>query len=101
MRVQGFIRTPLAAFIVGLVVCTFVPACHAAGANKQAPPEQQKRLTAIQAKGTQASLTVFPVVMGDDAAFNKDVGGVVAVLLEVVCCINCSWCSVCDTPTSL
>lgn len=67
MRDDGFIRMPLAAFMVALVVGTLVPACRAGGANKQVPPEQQKRLEAMQAEGTKASLTVFPVVMGDGA----------------------------------
>ena len=53
-----------------------------AAANLPAPPEQQQRFEAIQAKGTKASLTVFPVVMGDSAALNRDVADVVALLLE-------------------
>ncbi|MGB2988315.1 MAG: hypothetical protein WBE26_20790 [Phycisphaerae bacterium] len=80
MRDDGFIRMPLAAFMVALVVGTLVPACRAGGANKQVPPEQQKRLEAMQAEGTKASLTVFPVVMGDSA--QKDVADVLALLLE-------------------
>jgi len=81
MRDRGFIRTAL---VVGLAVglVALVPACQATGANKQVPPEQQKRFEAMRTKGTQASLTVFPVVMGDSAAFNKDVADVVALLLE-------------------
>ncbi len=80
MTVQGFIRMPLAALMVGLVAYTVVPACRAAGTNKQVPPEQQKRFEAMQAKGTQASLTVYPLVMGDSAF--KDVADVLALLLE-------------------
>ncbi len=80
MRVQGFIRMPLAVFMVGLVVCTFVLTYRAGGGNKQIPPEQEKRLKAMQGKGTKASLTVFPVVMGDGAL--KDVADVLALLLE-------------------
>ena len=82
MRGQNFIRMSLAALTVGLALHAFLPGCQASGVNKQVPPEQQKRLEAMQAKGTQASLRVFPVVMGDDAAFNKGVADVVAVLLE-------------------
>ena len=82
MSDQGSIRMPLAAFTVAFVVCTFMPACRAGGPSKQLPPEQQQRLEVIQAKGTQASLTVFPVVMGDSAALNRDVADVVALLLE-------------------
>ena len=82
MRSNGFIRMPLAAWTVGLAVLAFVPGCQATGGNRQISPEQQKRLEAMQAKGTRASLTVFPVGMGDSAAFNKDVAGVLALLLE-------------------
>jgi len=48
MRVQGFIRTTWVALMAVLVVCTFVPRCRAAGAAKQAPPEQQKRVKGMQ-----------------------------------------------------
>ena len=82
MKDHDFIRRPLAALTAGLAVCAFVAACQAAGANGPVPREQQKRFEAMRAKGTQASLTVFPVVMGDSAAFNKDVAGVLALLLE-------------------
>ena len=75
---------PLAALTVGLAVHLLVPGCQALGGTKQLPPEQQKRFDAIRAKGTQTSLTVFPVVMGDSAAFNRDIAGVVVVLLEKV-----------------
>jgi hypothetical protein len=80
MRDHDFIRMPLAALMAGLVALAIVPESGAAGANKQAPPEQQKRFDAMQAKGTQASLTVFPVVMGDSTF--KDVADVLALLLE-------------------
>ncbi len=79
MKGLGFVRTPLAALAVGLAVHAFVPACRVAEA-KQVPPEQQKRFEAMQAKGAQASLTVFPVVMGGRAF--KDVANVLALLLE-------------------
>ncbi|MCZ6651981.1 MAG: hypothetical protein O7D91_03015 [Planctomycetota bacterium] len=82
MRDHDFIRMPWVALMAGLVALAIVPACQASGGNKQVPPEQQKRLEAMQAEGTQASLTVFPVIMGDSAALNKDVADVVAVLLE-------------------
>ncbi|MCH7885327.1 MAG: hypothetical protein IIC01_08765 [Planctomycetes bacterium] len=82
MRDQAFIRMPLVGLMVGLAVHAFVPGCQASAGNKQVPPEQQKRFEAMQAKGTKASLTVFPVVMGDSAALNKGVADVVAVLLE-------------------
>jgi len=80
MRAQGFIRVPLAAFMVVLVVGTLLPACRAGGTNKQASPEQQKRFATMQAKGTEASLTVFPAIMGDGA--QKEVADVLALLLE-------------------
>jgi len=82
MRDQGFIQMPLAVLTAGLAVFAFAPGCQANGGNKQMSPEQQKRFDALRAKGTKASLTVFPVVMGDSAALNKGVAGVVAVLLE-------------------
>jgi hypothetical protein len=71
---------PLAALMAGLVALAIVPESGAAEANKQVSPEQQKRFEAMQAKGTQASLTVFPVVMVDSAL--KDVADVLALLLE-------------------
>jgi len=46
------------------------------------PPEQQKRFEALRDQATGASMTVFPVDLGDNAAFNKDVGAVLALLLE-------------------
>ncbi len=82
MRSHGLIRMPLVALMAGSVALAIVPACHASGGNKQVPLEQQERLEAMQAKGTQASLTVFPVIMGDSEAFNRDVADVVAVLLQ-------------------
>ena len=80
MRGLGFIRMPLAALTVGLAVHAFVPGCQASGSNKKVPPEQQKRLEAMQVEGTQASVTVFPAVVGDSA--QKDVADVLALLLE-------------------
>ncbi len=80
MRSHGLIRMPLAALMAGLVVLAIVPACQASGGNKQVPPEQQKRFEAMQTKGTQASLTVLPVVMLDSAF--EDVADVLALLLE-------------------
>ena len=82
MSGHDFIKARWAALIMLLVPCTVLPSCRSAGANNQIPPEQQKRFEAMQAKGPQASLTVFPVVMGDSAALNKGVGEVVALLLE-------------------
>ena len=81
MRSHDLIRRPLVALMAGLVALAIVPACQARGGNRQVPLEQQERLDTMRAKGTQASLTVFPVIMGDSEAFNKDVADVVAVLL--------------------
>jgi len=80
MRDQRTKRIPLVASTLGFVALAFVPACQANGGIKQVSPEQQKRVAAIQAKGTQTSLTVFPVVIGDGAL--KDVADVLALLLE-------------------
>ena len=66
--------------MAGLAALAIVPESRGAEANTQVSPEQQKRLEAMQAKGTQASLTVFPVVMGDSTF--KDVADVLALLLE-------------------
>ncbi len=82
MSGHDFIKARWAALVMVLVPCTVLPSCRSAEANNQIPPEQQKRFEAMQAKGTQASLTVFPVVIGDSAALNKGVGDVVALLLE-------------------
>ena len=82
MRSHGLIRMPSVTLKAALVALAIVPACQVSGGNNQVPPEQHKRLKAMQEKGTQASLTVFPVVMGDSAALNKDIADVVAVLLE-------------------
>ncbi len=80
MRDLGFIRMPLAALTVAVAVHAFVAACQASGGNKQVSPEQQKRLKAMQAEGTQASMTVFPAVIGDSAL--KEAAEVLALLLE-------------------
>ncbi len=80
MRGHDFIRMPLVVLMAGLVALAIVPESGGAGANKQAPPEQQERFEAMQAKGTQASLTVFPVAMLDSTF--KDVADVLALLLE-------------------
>ncbi len=82
MRHQHFMRTLLAASTLSLIAGGSLQA-YAPGpgqAVKPVPPEQQKRLEAMQAKGTRASLTVFPVVMAGDAF--KDVADVLALLLE-------------------
>lgn len=80
MNVQGCMRMPFAAVTVLLVVHAFVPGCQAGGDKRETPPAQQQRLAAIRAEGTGASLTVFPVVVGDSAM--KDAGDVLALLLE-------------------
>lgn len=88
MRVRGFSSAPLAALMVTLVVHTVVPGCRAAGADKQVPPQQQKRLEAMRAKGAEASLTIFPVVLWDTketkaaGGMARDVGNVVGLMLE-------------------
>lgn len=73
-----FIRIPL----VGLAVIAPLMGCQSGGSNGQVLPDQSKRFEVMRAKGTQASMTVFPVVIGDSAALNNDVASVVALLLE-------------------
>ncbi|MCH8914038.1 MAG: M4 family metallopeptidase [Planctomycetes bacterium] len=82
MRSHGLIRVRLVALMAGLVALVIVPACQASGGKNQVPPEQQERLKTMRKQGANASLTVFPVIMGDSAALNKDVADVVALLLE-------------------
>ncbi len=82
MRIQELNHTTFAVLTVGLAVGALVPGCQTSGGNKQVPPEQLKRFEVMRAKGTQASLTVFPVAVGDDASFNRDVASVMALLLE-------------------
>ena len=59
------------------------------GANGRVPPEQQKRLEAMQAKGTKAPLTILPVVISATNKaekgvedIGKEVGKVLGLLLE-------------------
>ncbi len=59
MRDQGFVQMPLAVFILGLVVCVFVPACRATGANEQVSPAQQKRREATQTPGSTVRVGTF------------------------------------------
>ena len=82
MRSHGLIRVRLVALMAGLVALVIVPACQASGGKNQVLPEQQERLKTMRKQGAKASLTVFPIIMGDSAALNKDVADVVAVLLE-------------------
>ena len=72
----------MVALMAGLVALVIVPAGQASGGKNQVLPEQQERLKTMRKQGVNASLTVFPVVTGDDAVFNKGVADVVAVLLE-------------------
>ncbi len=82
MSDQGIIRMPLAILTAGLAMYAFVPGCQASGSNGQMSPEQQQRFESMQAEGVQVSLTVFPIVMGNNAALNQDVANVLALLLE-------------------
>ena len=81
MKHHCFTRVLSTVLTVGLMMQVVMSGCQASGSNKQLPPAQQRRLDAITAEGTRASLTVFPVVMGDSSEFNKGVADVVAVLL--------------------
>ncbi len=83
MRDHRSIRMLLTALTTGLAVCSFASACRAAGKDKQLPPEQQKRLEAMQAKGAKASLTIFPVVLWNTNGA-KDVGDIGADIANVV-----------------
>lgn len=80
MKNHGFVSKKIVAVSVGLLVYTFVSGCNAGHNKIQVTPEQQKRLKTMQKEGTQASLMVFPVVMGGNAI--KDVAEVLALLLE-------------------
>lgn len=80
MNHHNFISRMYVVLAVGLVIHAFIPGCHASVENVQISPEQQKRLKTMQAEGSHASLTIFPVVMEDNAI--KDVADVLALLLE-------------------
>ena len=80
MKAKGFIRTNRAILVVALAMHVSVTGCQANTGGVHISPEQQTRLVAMQAKGTEASVTVFPVVIGGEAL--PDAAGVVAVLLE-------------------
>jgi hypothetical protein len=74
---------------VGLIAHAAAPGCRAAQPGRAVSPEQQERLKAIQAKGTEASLTVFPMALAkaDKAeksveVVGRDAGKVLAMLLE-------------------
>ncbi|MHC5108894.1 MAG: hypothetical protein ACYTHJ_03330 [Planctomycetota bacterium] len=66
--------------VMGMLVLVLSSGCRASGAVIEVAPDQRARLEAMQEKGTEASLTVFPVVMGDGTF--EDVADVVALLLE-------------------
>jgi len=89
MRSHWLIRSLSKVCVVGLLAHAAAPGCRAAQPGGAVSPEQQERLKAVQAKGTEASLTVFPVALakGDKAeksveGVGKDAGKVVAMLLE-------------------
>ena len=88
MRGHCYIRMPLAALMVGLIGYAWAPPCRAAGGNDPVPPEQRKRLEAMQADGGEASLTIFPVVLcgpnrpKEVGAMGTDVANVVGLMLE-------------------
>ena len=59
MRGHDFIRIPLAALMAGLVALAIAPESGAAEANKQVPPEQQKRLNAGQTSAPTVRVGTF------------------------------------------
>ncbi|GAG43403.1 unnamed protein product, partial [marine sediment metagenome] len=65
-----------------------LPPARAAQGNDEVPAQQQKRLEAMHAKGPEASLTIFPVVLWDInkakdvGGIGKDIANVVGLLLE-------------------
>jgi hypothetical protein len=80
MKKHGGMGTRLAVVAAGLAVHSLVTGCQAGDPGKAVPGDQQERLEAMRAEGTRASLTVYPVVMGEEAV--TDVAGVLALLLE-------------------
>ena len=59
MRDQSFSGLGLASIVLGLMACAFVPACQAAGGNKQASQGEQKKIEAMRASGAPMRVGIF------------------------------------------
>lgn len=80
MNTSRVVRTLLV--LTEVTACMTAASCRASEPTRSMPPEQQKRFEALRDQATEASMTVFPIEMGHNAAFNKDAGTVLAALLE-------------------
>ena len=88
MRRQNCVRMLLTVCAVGVGACVAGPRCPAAPPGKETAPQQKERQKAMRAKGAEASVTIFPVILwptnepkraGDIC---KDIAKVVGFMLE-------------------
>jgi len=80
MNTSRVVRTLLV--LAESMACVTAVSCRASEPTRAMPPEQRARFETLRDQATEASMTVFPIEMGDNAAFNKDAGAVLALLLE-------------------